>query len=437
MKCQTWYALLLVATLLGCQANGDITDVDTTGPDPEPIPTMELELRGWVLDPYSLFSDHLDFLRIHNARVQLIFADEILAETNTDESGYYEFPLTIVPSEGAYLYITSPGYYSNVAVLDDDTPDSISSHLFRASFGTFSGEGLIDAEKYIRLSGSLQEPTDVGGATIYLTNSQNELVGNYTSDGDLSFEMSTVADQDLFLYYEFRCLRGGPIPIGSFSENLDVGTLFDPSTDFIEDLVSGAINATDCEGQSLPSGYGMITRKGQTIYRQETFSYYVEQCLLEDDPDAFLTYITTEPRRYGTATINYSGGDELDLSVEVCADDDTFLRFAIDDGPEENLQLFTFANILPDGRTLLKQINPSFTEPGFVSFELSTSSLGETTADLRAVEEWDIDFAGNDLNLTVQINDGEFIEGLFSGAVFDPFEVLIGNIEGSFRAKIQ
>lgn len=435
-----YYALCLIfigSLLLGCDKNEDLSTEEIINPPPTEISTIEVSPRGYVTDPYSLFSAHLNYLRIHNARVELMFAGEALLEVNTDEDGFYEFPEVEVPANGTFLRITAPGYYPNVVVIDAESPTISYPYLFRSTFGNFAGEGLSNAERYVRIYGFLQEPTNTGGATFYLTNAENELVGNYTSDGDLRFDISTVADQPLFLHYEFQCLRGGPIPIGSLSQSLNLGTVFDLSVDFLEDLVTGEINATDCGGGSVSSGYGMITRNGQTIYRQETDFYYAEQCLLEDDPSAFLTFITTDPRRYGTVNINYSGGAELDLSVEVCTVDDTYLRYAIDDGPEQDLQLFTFMNELPDGRAILKQINPSIFDPGCLSVELLGSTPGATSGDVRAYTQGEIDFGGNGLTMTVLSNDGDFVEGTFSGPIFDTNEELIGNMEGSFRAKIQ
>lgn len=437
MKYGTLCLVLIGMLLQGCEKNSDLTSIEIIDPPPVEVSTIEVQLKGFVSDPYSLFSAQLNYLRIHNARVQLMFAGEALAEVNTDEDGYYEFPLLEVPANGAFLRISAPGYYPNVVVIDGESPSLSFPYLFRSSFGNFSGEGLTGAERYVRIYGYLQEPTNTGGATFYLTNADNELVGNYTSDGDLRFDISTVADEPLFLHYEFQCLRGGPIPIGSLSQSLNLGTVFDLSVDFLEDVVTGEINATDCGGGSIASGYGMITRDGQTIYRQETNFYYAEQCLLENDPTAFLTFVTRAPRRYGTVNINYSGGDELDLAVEVCTLDDTYLRYSVDGGPEQNIQLFTFINQLPDGRAILKQINPSVLESGCISFELRASSPGETTADLRAYTEGEIEFGGNALKLTILMNDGEFVEGTFSGPIFDTNEELIGNMEGSFRAKTQ
>ncbi len=435
-----YYALCLVLVGIlswGCEKNQDLTTIDIIDPPPVEINTIEVQLEGFVSDPYSLFSAQLNYLRIHNARVELMFAGEALAEVNTNEDGYYEFPLMEVPANGAFLKITAPGYYPNVVVIDGESPTLSFPYLFRTSFGDFAGEGLSEAERYVRIYGYLQEPTNTGGATFYLTNANNELVGNYTSDGDLRFDFSTVADEQLFLYYEFQCLKGGPIPVGSLSQSINLGTVFDLSVDFLEDLVTGEINATDCGGGNISSGYGMITRDGQTIYRQETDFYYAEQCLLENDPSAFLTFVTTSPRRFGTVNINYGGGDQLDLNVEVCTVDDTYLRYAVNDGPEQDIQLFTFINQLPDGRAILKQIDPSLSSPGCMSFELGASNPGETTADLRSYTRGEIEFGGNGLTLTIQQNDGEFVEGTFSGPIYDTDEQLIGNMEGSFRAKIQ
>ncbi|MEL6832674.1 MAG: carboxypeptidase-like regulatory domain-containing protein [Bacteroidota bacterium] len=436
MKFHTLLTLLMGIVLCACQDNVDITNVETIEPGPTEIPTVELTLRGWVTEPFSLFSADLNYLRIHNATVQLMFAGEVLAETNTDNDGYYEFPSLKVPAEDAFLYITAPGYYPNVSVVDGASPDYFSRYLFRSSFGNFSGEGLTGAKRYVRITGYLQEPTDASGATFYLTNLENELVGNYTSDGDLRFELSTVADEQLLFYYEFRCLSGGPIPIGSLSENLDLGNLFDLSVDFLEDQVAAEINATDCNGEALASGYAMLTRKDQTVSWSNTEFYFAEQCLLEDDPNAFLTYISTEPRRYGTVNIDYTGGDVLDLSVEVCEADRTFIEYSIDGGATNDLQWFTFFNQLPDGRAILKQITPSDAAPSGLSFELA-SAEGQTSADVRAFTQRNIDFGGNSLSVDIQLNNGEIVEGTFSGPVYNAAEDLIGNMEGSFRAKIQ
>ena len=436
MRFHTLIAILLGIVLAACQGNMDITSVEIEGPDPTPIATIERQLRGWVTEPFSLFSADLNSLRIHNASVQLIFEGEILAEANTDEDGYYEFPNLSIPAEEAFLYISAPGYYPNVSVVDGASPDNFNRYLFRSSFGDFSGEALTGAKRYVRITGYLQEPTDASGATFYLTNLDNKLVGNYTSDGDLRFELSTIADEPLLFYYQFRCLSGGPIPIGALSENVELGNLFDLSVDFLEDVVAAEINATDCSGQSLNSGYALLTRKEQTISWTNTEFYFAEQCLLEDDPNAFLTYVATEPRRYGTVNVNYTGGDALNLSVQVCEEDDTFIQYSIDGDVSNDLQQFTFFNQLPDGRAVLKQIIPSDATTSCLSFELAGTE-GQISADVRSYTQENIDFGGDNLTLAIELNNGEIVEGTFAGPVFDATEQLIGNMEGRFRAKIQ
>ena len=163
--------------------------------------------------------------------------------------------------------------------------------------------------------------------------------------------------------------------------------------------------------------------------------YFVETCQLEEDPEARITYVHTSPRSYGDQDIDYTPGQVIEHSISTCSSDNTFFRYSIGSAAFDP-ELYTFADILPDGRTILKQVDPTLVGPLFTGIELSGSTLGNHLGDVRLYGSQGIKLGGDRLNVEITSNDGNFIEGNLNGEAFDPFEVSLGTFSGTFRARI-
>ena len=115
-KNNNYLLFILVLLCSACQPNEDVTTVDVR--TLESVEVTEVELKGHVTEPFSLYSGVANLLHIHNATVQLIYEEEVLEEVQTNEQGRYAFSPQIVPIEGAYLVATAPGYYPNSFKID-------------------------------------------------------------------------------------------------------------------------------------------------------------------------------------------------------------------------------------------------------------------------------------------------------------------------------
>lgn len=429
--------LLCIGLIMGgCQGNEDITSVENFGPFPVEVATTVMTLQGWVHEAYSPFSNSLNLLRLSNVTVALKYEDQTLDQTNTNSEGYFVFSEQDVPADGAFLEFTSSGYYPGISKIDTLPFDYYSNYILPQSSLLVNGQAIADREEYIILRGSLQEPTPGSGFTFFITNAANELLGTYTSDGDLGFKITTIPNEELFLYYQSHCGLTGPIALGVFNEDTDLGALFDGTYDFYEELVFGDVTVTECSGGSVNQDYLLLTVDGLTSFWDNGLSYYEQACLLANDPNAFITVVDPVAREFGEVSLNYTSGLQWDVAVEVCSEDATFLQVGLNGGPEIGLDLYTFSNVLPSGRAIVKQINPSGPNMGAIVFELQSALPGTTTGRLIITDGHKMLRYSDNTEFTIIANDGIYLEGSFNTNFFDEFEIPLGVITGTFKARI-
>lgn len=448
--------LLLVFCLTACQKNSDVIETNSETPTPALVTTVDLEWRASVVEEESVrrWRDNIGTQTIlQHVSVKLMFMGDVLWESNTDRFGTFEMPEQPVPAEGAYFLFEAPGYYNNVVAVESDVIPIWRLNMMPIPSPDIQGEIITDAESYITLTGQLQDPSTARGYWLYLTNAADELVGTMTiSPEDPNFYLTTLPDEDLFLHYNVECGGDGVIPLGSFSESTDIGVLLDQSFDFSHDWDLVYLdNVTDSAGDKL-YGYDLFYKEDNLTFQAGGNSgVQVRDCQPMGYP-ILLSVATQDPRKYVEFSITHTPGQQTDIPDQmVTEDDDTFLQFIVGNDPTNGGEFFTYANILPDGRMVLKQtsINPNEYKNKFaLVIDGNTTGSHNSNANVEITKytpsgtsswSWDYEnsFGGYEINTAITMNDGTFVEGTFSGEVLDKEEVSLGVLEGSFRARIQ
>lgn len=440
----------IVLLLTSCQKNSDITETINGSPSSELISTIDFEWWVIVEEEESLYTwGDLYGNSIHNASVKLMFMGEVLWESNTDDSGRINFPEQPVPAEGAYFQFEAPGYYPLIVQVETESIPLWRVNMVRNTFPNINGEAILNAEKYITLTGQLQEPFTARESWYYITNSNNEIIGNALSGPEVpSFYMTTLPNEELFLHYNVECGEDDVISLGSFSESTDIGILLDQSFDFSHgyDLVS-LNNVTECSTGIKLYGYELFYKEENLTFQAGGNSgFNIRDC----QPAAYpilLSVATQNPRKYVEVTIMHTPGTQSNVpDQEVCEDDDTFLEYLIGNNMPGGAQVFTYADIQDDGQMVIKQTQNSLTKENRFSMVLSGSTPGSHQCNVNIIvrEEFATGgwtningLGGHAINATITMNDGEFVEGTFSGEVLDTGEVSLGIMEGTFRARIQ
>ncbi len=442
--------IFLVFVLTGCQKDSDIIESVSNNPTSELISTMDFS--WWVIVQEEESLNHWGDLygnSIHNASVKLMFKGEALWVSNSNESGRVTFPEQAVPVEGAYFLFEAPGFYPLVIEVQGESIPLWRVTMIRNTFPNINGEAISDAESYITLTGLFQDPSTTREAWFYVTNSDNELIGNaLTGPEASSFYLTTLPNEDLFLHYNVECSEETVIFLGSFSESQDIGVLVDESIDFsFETDRVFLTNIRDCVTEEKLYGYDLFYKKGNlTIQSGGNSIFDVPNCETSNYP-ILLSVATQNPRKYVELTINHTPGQTSNApDQKACEDDDTFLAYAAGTSLAGEGSVFTFANILPDGQMVIKQADHSLTENRRVTMVFTGSTTGSQNCNLNIVVRkesgsngWSYvsGFGGHELNATITKNDGVFIEGTFSGEVMDAEEASLGILEGSFRARVQ
>ncbi len=439
----------LVFCLTACQKNSDVTNTLTGTPSSEPISTIDLSWWANVEERESFrqWNDIHTYNYIHNVSVKLMFTGDVLWESNTNETGGFRFPEQPVPAEGAYFLFEAPGYYNNVVKVEGESIPKWQVHMMRETFPDINGEVLTDAESYIVLTGQLQEGTRLRETWFYITNADNELLGTCMVGPEFpTFYMTTLPNQELFLHYNVAC-GGGVIPLGSFSESKDIGNLLDESFDFSYDRDQVYLdNVTDCSSGTKLYGYDLFYKEDNLTFQAGGNSgFHLRDCQPMEHP-VLISVATQNPRKYVELIFTHTPGQRFDVpDQKVCEDDDTFLKYTVG-GSAAGGDVFTFANIQPDGQMVIKQAQSSLTDENKFSIVFDGSATGSHKSNVNVVirkynssNGWSYinSLGGYQLNSTITMNDEEFVEGTFSGEVMDTEEVSLGNLEGTFRARIQ
>ena len=442
---------LLVFCLTACQKNSDVIDSDSETPTPALVSTIDLDWRASVVEEESVrrWRSIIGTQTIlHNVSVKLMFMGDVLWESNTDQYGSFEMPEQPVPDEGAYFLFEAPGYYNNVVAVESDELPIWRVNMMPITFPNIQGEAISNAESYITLTGQLQETLTARRQWFYLTNANDELVGTATVNPEFPrFYMTTLPDEELFLHYNVECGSDGVISLGSFSESTDLGNLLDQSFDFSydNDLVY-LDNVNDSSGTKL-YGYKLFYKADNLTFPSTGNSgFHVRDCQSSPHP-VFCSVATQNPRKYVEMTVTHTSGQTTYIDDQtVTEDDDTFLHYTIGNGPADGGDIFTYANILPDGRMVLKQTSSSSSDEKKFAMVFNGSTTGSYNSIVNVIIKIDLpsggysygnSLGGYELNATITMNDGKFVEGTFSGEVMDTDEVSLGVLEGNFRARIQ
>jgi len=443
-------AFFLVFCFTACQKNADFIDTVTENPSTSPISTIDFAWWVIVEEEESLYKwDDIHRTQIQNATVKLIFSGDILWESNTDHTGRVTFPEQPVPAEDAYFLFEAPGYYPLVVQIEGESIPLWRVNMIRNTFPNINGEAIKDAESYITLTGKLQNPSTTREAWFYILNADGELVGNSTVGPETpQFYMTTLPNEELFLHYNVECGDNGVIALGSYSESTDIGNLVDQSFDFSFDRDQFLLrNVADCSSGTKLFGYDLFYNVDNLTFQAGGNSgFHLLGCEQMERP-VLVSVATQDPRKYVEVNITHTPGQRFEIpDQEACEDDDTFLKYTIGNGTEAGGEVFTFANILPDGQMVLKQAEISLNDYNRFSMVFDGATLGSHQSNLNLVVRqysasgsWsNVNGLGAyQLNSTITMNDGTFIEGTFSGEVLDTEEISLGNIEGTFRARIQ
>jgi len=431
-------SILFIALFLTACQNEDSLITETVLPTPVAVSVVDMEIAGWVNEQRNISHWTLLNQNLHNVTVKLMFDGVAIDEVNTGERGQFAFDEQPVPVEGAYLLFESEGYFNNVVKVDTITGSKFSTNLIRQTFPEISSEAISEGGPYIKLKGILVNNfSDV--PYYYITNSNNELIGTAQPYNDFTnFEITTLANESLFFHYVIDCFDIGTVELGAFSQDTDLGVLLDDSYNFEKQLAGEFFTTYDCDGNQLEDISIFFQRDGLTVHSWGNSGYADYQCNFELNPNMVVTVATQNPRKFAEIPITFVPDQDLITDIVICQDDDTYVNYTLGSGGTVDPDIFTYANILPDGRLLVKQKDKDYDYGTDISFEFADSNVGNNVlGNVIFYGAQGIQLGGTNLSTTITLNDGEYIEGTFTGAVFDPFESSLGNLSGSFRARLQ
>ncbi|MDA8693110.1 carboxypeptidase-like regulatory domain-containing protein [Saprospiraceae bacterium] len=438
-------SLLSVLIIFSSCRNED--DIFTEEISPEPTEVESRIIEGKVSESFSVYASlTTKGQNLPNATVKMMYDDIELDRENTDAEGRFAFEEQPVP-EDAYLIIDAPGFYKNVRNIRTLTPNVLPFiiTLIRQNFEGLSGDDIDDLSPYINLYGGSAGFRDLQNI-YFITNANSELIGadNKLFEGG-HLEITTKANEPLILHYHTEC-SDQKIEIGPFSEDTNIRDILEEFTIDISRPEGVIINAFDCEGGTLSnedhitfSKVNGLTKWGSSVFHLSKI--YTDQCLIDTDPVVLISSVTKDPRMYGETSYNYLSGEEQ-VDIDLCEEDDSFINYSIGGEIEVVPDLFTYANILPDGSMILKQRESIEYEGRNITFQINDSFEGANTTGgviFNNVIQGDgsVELEGRQIAVNINMNDGKFIEGTFDGPVIDAFESSLGNLRGTFRARIQ
>jgi len=440
----------LAVLLTSCEQNSDIIETETNNPLSEAVETLNFSWWCIVEDMESLQDwSHTYGTSLQDVSVKLMYEEEVLWESNTNESGRVTIPEQVVPAEGAFILFESPGYYPLVVQIQDERIPLWRVNLIRDTYPGIEGESILDADEYITLTGLLQNPSTSRETWYYITNADDELIGNSLSGPEVpKFYMTTLPGEQLFVHYnDVVCGDHGVVELGPFTESTDIGTLLDNSFDFSfsYDLVY-LDNVNDCTTGDKLYGYDLFYKIDElTNETHGNSGFNIADCRSFDNP-ILLSIATQNPRKYVEHLVDHSPGQQTDVpDLQACEDDDTHFQYsagALTGGGD----VFTYANILGDGQLVLKQTEHELVDQNRSTLIIDGSTEGSHTGNLNVVVRntsssgsWSYinGIGGHDLGVNITSNDGMFVEGNFSGEIYDADEISLGTVIGTFKARIQ
>ena len=441
MKYITLSFFLITLILSSCRNEDSIITEEIL---PVPEEATIVEIYGFVTEQFSLFSPYISRQRLNNVSVRLMHEGSMLNEVNTDETGRFAFEEQLVPLGEAYLIFEAPGFYKNVARIDSIAAyENFNYILIRKTFEALSGDAINEEGPYIRLTTGPAH-RDFLAPLYFITNTNNELIGaNQQYVEAPFFEITTLASEPL-LFHHFTECGTQTIEMGPFSEDTDITAFLEELT--FDDKSRKSIRATvfDCAGAELDREAFELFSKGSELTIRSANSNLANigklNCLIDNSPTTLVSVVTQNPRKYAEATVDFSSGQE-DIEITICEDDDTYLNYSIGGGAEIVPNLFTYANILPNGHLILKQTDPVYPDGTHIAFQVFSSveginTLGDVLFNNPPLGSTNVAIVGQEIEVTINLNDGDFIEGTFDGTIYDAFESSLGNLTGTFRARI-
>lgn len=435
MKYSNLLFLSLILFLVACQKNLDKLETETKTTVSETTILDGVTWRAVVKEPETL-KHYEDFsVGLHNVSVKLMSRGAIIEQTNTDETGTFELSAELVPSD-AYVLFESAGFHNAVVRVDDEFMGWEMYMIPETQLG-ITQETHSTKEPHIALRGRIHEAFNGNDLWCYVTNANDELVGTVTRLSDFdNFYITTLPDEELFFHYSYECFPGNVIPLGSFSEDTDLGTLLDNFQEVPYERGRILFNkVNDCAGNKILGTdlYHKVNGLTKTGFGNTIVD--IQECYLPQQ--ILLTATSQNPRKYQEMLVNLDAGvGAIIPEINLCEDDDTFVRYSIG-GNDTQANIFTFANVLPDGRLVVKQAALDLINETSLSFVSGSASVGNSKGDALIYVLRDASFGGNGLDFNITMMDGEFIEGTINGEIFDTEEQSQGVLDASFRARIQ
>ena len=435
---KTILGMLLLGLLVACQKNQ------------ETLTTDKSFLPGLLVDNIALNGEAHDafwnYTTKRNLVARYLHDNEILDETTGNANGSFSFDQQLLPHNQTVLVTEVDGYYPYmVKFFTDIGYDVLHNYMIPMDYKDFAGHKILGSEKKIRLKVKLE--TKNPKYLIYLTNSENELVGYGTEypHGQDTIQLTTIADEELLLHIDyFDCSEFAPIAIGSFSDDAVVGDI-QVSNDFVTEKFTLSGNVEFCT-PDLKTKSIYITSEHKTqlasITSNPNTSYaYSRDFIACEFPSGPIKLTSLHHSPYDQTlviseeVIDHIEGQDINynFSSANCYEITTHFDYELGSQPAVQIPFFNVVDIDDDGKV------SGDSQYGSFRFSINGSSLGQHAGEFFI---WDSPNAYHTQNangavFTITLNDGLFLEGEFESIVVDRDFQEVGIITGNFRAKIQ
>lgn len=437
MKNVGLFYLLLLPNIFSCQKNTDIIIPETIVNNVE---VVEIELNG-VVRPYHL-GEWRHYTPIQDVTVSLVYDNIILDEVNTDLNGSYFFAPQPVPLEGAHIVIEASGFFPNIQKIYP--PDSYLSEiiLLPNMFQNLNSLNDYIPEQKVSISGKIHEsdlapPQDA--LTIYAVNEAQEIIGYCRPNSDIiDFSLTTIANQSVTLMFHNVCGVFDTIQLGVLTEDIVLDDiLYEQTIEWIE--INGQV--ADCNNESF-TGYLNFHYNERTNFFNSGFrsggrfgSSWINACEIEGT-QVLVSFVDYDYDFVGFTTVPYTAGQDISVDINECETNQTYFRYTLDGGMLVNDPSFTFVNIIENEGVYFFVDRSGSCDIGGKFAESTTGTVSSGNMLFRTIGGVGVEQAAKDLPFNILSNDGDYIQGTFSGTLLDDQEYSLGQIEGSFKAKI-